>query len=207
MNEFKCIIAVILLLMSIGCTATTNSSPDTVKNGENGRFEDEIHGFIDFSQKENWETAYPYMKALGNTAQKIADNYLDWEFIDGVGGAVIYDNPENGLQYWFHMTGGSLLDYYGKALAGDEVCIGIGMSLEDFFKDAVWPQNVEDTQEYLCRYLGLDFEFFPEDSAGGYWYYVELAQNHYTIGIYTETGLITDATGIGIMFGDEYISP
>jgi len=38
---------------------------------------------------------------------------------------MVYNNPENDLQYWIDSPG-SFPDYYGKKLSGDEIYAGIG---------------------------------------------------------------------------------
>ena len=205
----------VILIISVGCTGVQGNSSDDLVNGDKNEDmsqEESLEAtnglekeFVDFSQKQNWGTAYSYMKAIGKPVKEVADNYTNWTLVGAPEASVVYKNPENELQYWFDLPG-NINDFYGKKLIGDEICSGIGGDVGYFFPDAVWPQNISETEGYVKSYLGLNFETFPDDSDSpeGCWYYVDLEQNNCLVRIYSKTGIITNETGM-LIYGDGII--
>ena len=149
--------------------------------------------FVDFSNKANWGIAFVYLQMMGKPVEEIAGNYLDWEFLDGAGRLVFYRNPDYNVGFAFTATK-ELSEYYDSLLSGDEICIGLIGDIGYLFTGAVWPQSINETNEYLSDFLGFDFEMTLDDSDGGYWFRAEVEPNNLFIDIYSETGLITNDT-------------
>ena len=135
MKKTKCLIAVTILLFLYGCSINNeilqeeNHSDQIVeqtKNEESVKNADKV----DFTKKENWETAYSFMERIGEPASQISPDYPKWKYGATMYGGKYFDDAETGLTYVF-------TDNYEEILTGSEICCGILGKIKLFFPDAV----------------------------------------------------------------------
>ncbi|MCL1983683.1 MAG: hypothetical protein FWG53_11450 [Clostridiales bacterium] len=121
----------------------------------------------DLKDMENWETAYPYIEALGKPAQDISPDYSRWVPQGAFNGGEYYSDADGDVYYVFPSSFfTSVSGYYAGQLSGKEVCVMVAAPLGLFFPDAEWPEQAEDTAQYLEQFLGIEFEEYDYEGKG-----------------------------------------
>jgi hypothetical protein len=192
MKNLICLLIGILLIITIGCTDNKiiTVEPPELPVDNPGTSLDMTSEIIDFSNKENWETAYEFMYKVGKPVKYTNKNYFDWHFIDGIDGDFYFDEPISGVHVGIVPV--ESIDYYfAHGVDGDEVCNSVRGPMSLFFPDSEWPTSILETDVYLESYIGLDFELHPNEKSRGYRRILVLDQNKCTIIIDSNDEIIT----------------
>jgi hypothetical protein len=146
-----CLVIGLTLILFDGCSGHRNNEVESDYVQDANLIETE-KSFMDFGQKENWEIAYPYMLMIGKPIKELFDDYPTFKAEDGGYGFVLYELPESEINILF--TGNKKLHEY---FDGNEFCVGVSGKMRFLFPNAVWPDNVFETEDYLRLHLGLNF--------------------------------------------------
>ncbi|MCL1809078.1 MAG: hypothetical protein FWG42_04810 [Clostridiales bacterium] len=144
--------------------ATAGESDDVkeVQTAADGGAVTSLEGLQHF---ENWETAYPFIEALGKPALEISPDFPKWNPQGSFNGGEYFYDSVNEVFYVFPCNYFMGEDgYNAEQLQGNEVCVMVSAPVGLFFPEAQWP--AEGTAEYLADFLGFEFEEYDYEGKG-----------------------------------------